>query len=188
MTENFMTFLSALAEIQEKDLERISNSIKIKNVKRHAPLLKLGQVCKEFCYLQKGCMRSFYVTLDGKEKTRLIAFDDTPITALTSFVHQNPSVECIEALEDSQLLCISHQSFFLFIDEIPGWETFYRKILEYAFFFQNRRIEDLVTLKASARYEKLLKEQPEYVKRVSNKIIASYLDITQETLSRVKSI
>jgi CRP-like cAMP-binding protein len=186
-TDNFKKLIGGLAKITDTDMDKISLSIKFKKIKRHHMLLESGQVCREFCYLQKGCMRSFYSTSDGKEKTRLIAFDDTPITALTSFVQQKPSVECIEALEDSELLSISHTDFFLFLDEIPGWETFYRKILEYAFFFQNHRIEDLVTLTAGKRYEKLLKEQPNYVKRLPSKIIASYLDINQETLSRIKA-
>ncbi len=67
------------------------------------------------------------------------------------------------------------------------WKIFYQRILEMAYSFQNKKIEGLVTLSAKQRYELLLKETPILVQKLSNKILASYLDIAQETLSRLKS-
>lgn len=113
--------------------------------------------------------------------------DFTIGTALTSFIAQKPSFEFIEVLDDSELLAISHHDFYLLLNEINHWKTFYQKILEMAYSFQNRKIEDLVTLTATQRYQKILKETPILIQRLSNRVLASYLDIKPETLSRLKS-
>jgi CRP-like cAMP-binding protein len=73
------------------------------------------------------------------------------------------------------------------VSAIPQWEKFYRTLLEMAYLFQNKKIENLVTLSAKQRYGNLMTETPIYIQRLSNKILASYLNITQETLSRLKS-
>jgi CRP-like cAMP-binding protein len=93
----------------------------------------------------------------------------------------------VESLENSELLVINQHDFFHLVATIPEWEKFYRKILELAYLAQNRRLENLVTLTAKQRYENVLKENPIYIQRLSNRILASYLNITQETLSRLKS-
>ena len=68
-----------------------------------------------------------------------------------------------------------------------NWKIFYQKILEMAYSFQNRKIEQIVTLTAKQRYDNILKENPILIQRLSNKMLASYLDIREETLSRLKS-
>ncbi|HSH64493.1 MAG TPA: Crp/Fnr family transcriptional regulator, partial [Bacteroidia bacterium] len=97
------------------------------------------------------------------------------------------SFEFIDALEDSQLLAISRDDFFKLNDELNEWKLFYQRILEMAYSFQNRKIESLVTTSARQRYENLMKDNPVLVQRLSNKVLASYLDIREETLSRLKS-
>lgn len=108
-------------------------------------------------------------------------------TALTSFISQKPSVEMIEALEDTELLAISHADFYRLNIQMDNWRNFYQRILEMAYSFQNGKIEQRVTLTAKQRYEVILNENPALVQQVSNKILASYLDIREETLSRLKS-
>jgi CRP-like cAMP-binding protein len=187
MTDIFKDFITELAKVNKKDMDRILSCVNTYKVKRNTIILSQGEVCNYFYFLEKGCMRTYYVTKEGLEKTRLVSFDNTPVTALTSFITQKPSLEYIDALEDSELLSISYTDFFMLLDEIPSWGLFYRKMLELAFAFQNSRIEDLVTLSAKERYEKLLKEQPHYIRRLSNRVVATYLGISQETLSRLKS-
>lgn len=163
MTDVFKDFIRELAEVNKQDMNRIMSCITTHKVKRNTIILYQGEVCNHFYFLDNGCMRTYYITKEGQEKTRLISFDNSPVTALTSFITQKPSVEYIDALEDSELLSISHDNFFILLNEIPSWALFYQKMLELAFAFQNNRIEDLVTLSAKERYEKLLKEQPHYI-------------------------
>lgn len=187
MINAFKEFITRLVSIEEEDMNKIMSCLTSQKVKRNTIILSQGQVCTQFCFLVKGCMRTYYITKEGQEKTRLVSFGNAPITSLTSFITQTPSVEYIDALEDSILLSISYTDFFKFLDEVPGWNLFYQKNLELAFAFQNSRIEDLVTLSAKDRYEKLLKDQPHYIQLLSNRVVATYLGISQETLSRLKS-
>jgi CRP-like cAMP-binding protein len=108
-------------------------------------------------------------------------------TTLLSFISQKPSIELIEALDDTDLLAINHNDFYRLVKEIDSWKNFYLRILEEAYSFQNRKIGGLVTLTAKQRYEQLLTEKPILIQRLSNKVLASYLDIREETLSRLKS-
>ena len=108
-------------------------------------------------------------------------------TALTSFISQKSSIEFIEALDDTELLAINHADFYCLNKEMDSWKKFYQRILEMAYSFQNRKIEQLVTLTAKQRYDNVLKENPLLIQRLSNRVLASYLDIREETLSRLKS-
>ena len=150
-------------------------------------LLQEGNVCKEFYYVQTGSIRTFFIDKKGYEKTRYVMLDDHIGTTLSSFISQKSSFEFIETLDDSNLLVINYQDFYRLNKEIDNWKNFYQKILELAYSFQNRKIEALVTLTAKQRYEQLLKENPVLIQRLSNKVLASYLDMREETLSRLKS-
>ena len=150
-------------------------------------MLSEGEVCKEFYYIQKGCLRTYFLTRQGNEKTRLVTLDCSIGTALTSFISQKPSFEFIDVLEDTELFAINHTDFYKLNKDLIHWKVFYQRILEMAYSFQNKSFENLVTLTAKQRFEQVLNTNPILVQRLSNKVLASYLDITQETLSRLKS-
>jgi CRP-like cAMP-binding protein len=187
MTDQLKTVLTLFAHFNENELDRIFSCFKLKSVRKNTQLLTEGSTCKEFYFIQKGSLRIFFMDKYGHEKTRYIMLDNYIGTALTSFIAQKPSVECIEALEDTEYLSISHADFYRLNTEIDNWRTFYQRILEMAYAFQNKKIEQLVTLTAKQRYEGVLTENPLYIQRLSNKILASYLDMREETLSRLKS-
>ena len=172
---------------EESELDRIAHCFKTRIFKKNAVLLASGEVCKEFYFINRGCIRTYFITKEGHEKTRYIMMEPSIGTALASFISQRPSFEFLDALEESEVLAINHTDFYRLADEIPAWKNFYLKIMEMAYSFQNRKIESLVTLSAKERYEQLIVENPKVVQRVSNKILASYLDMKQETLSRLKS-
>ncbi|MBO9637343.1 MAG: Crp/Fnr family transcriptional regulator, partial [Siphonobacter aquaeclarae] len=90
-------------------------------------------------------------------------------------------------LEESELLAISGYDFQRLLAEIPSWEFFYRQYLELAYVTNTNRLMSFITLDAAARYRLLLQEKPEIVRRLPNQVVASYLRISPETLSRLKS-
>lgn len=171
----------------EEELDEVVGCFKTRSFKKNEVLLAAGDVCNEFYFINRGCIRMYFITREGHEKTRYLMMEPSIGTALTSFISQSPSFEFIDSLENTEVLAISHTDFYRLINEIPAWKDFYLKILEMAYSFQNRKIESLVTLSAKERYEQLLRENPKAVLRVSNKVLASYLDMKQETLSRLKS-
>lgn len=175
------------ADFEEHELDKVSECFKQKSVARNSLLLHEGDICKEFYFIRSGCVRTFFIDKNGHEKTRYVMLDHHVGTALTSFISQKPSIEFIEALENTELLAISHSDFYRLNKEMNSWKSFYQRILEMAYSFQNRKIEQLVTLTAKQRYDNIFKENPILIQRLSNRVLASYLDIREETLSRLKS-
>ena len=171
----------------DKKLDEIVKHFKPITTKRNNILLSRGETCNKLYFVNKGCIRTYYITEQGHEKTRLIAFEGMVATSLSGFISGQPSFEFVDALEDGELLYINHADFYKLAATIPEWQSFYLKLLEFAYIYQNKKIEELVTLSARERYAILMKEHPGYIQRLSDKILASYLDVTQETLSRLKS-
>lgn len=187
MTANLEILLRGFADFDRGELGEAVSYFKPRSVRRNTVLLQEGNICKEFYYIETGCIRTFFVDRNGYEKTRYIIADRQIGTTLTSFIFQRPSVESIEALDDTELLVMSSRDFYRLNNANDHWKTFYQKILELAYSFQNRKIEALMTLTAKQRYQQFLAENPSLVLRLTNKVLASYLDMREETLSRLKS-
>ena len=187
MHELLKKYLQLNISISDNILDEIVSHFKPLTAKKNNLLLSQGETCNKLYFVNKGCIRTYYITEQGHEKTRFIAFEGMIATSLTSFISQQPSFEFVDVLENSELLYISRSNFYKLTNDFPDWGKFYVKLLESAYVYQNKKIEELVTLSAGGRYAILMKEHPGYIQRLSNKILASYLDISQETLSRLKS-
>lgn len=184
---NLKQLLQMFSHFDEDSLKRITDCFKLKQLQKNTILLSEGEVAKEFYFIYKGCIRTYFIAKQGQERTRYLMIEPSIGTALASFISQKPSFEFIDVIEKTELLVIGHKDFYQLVDTVPQWKDFYLKMMEMAYSFQNRKIEELVTLSAKERYELLIKENPKVVQRLSNKIIASYLVVKQETLSRLKS-
>lgn len=188
MKNSLEHLLKHIAAFERSELDTILDCFKPKSVKKNTLLLSAGNICREFYYIHTGCLRTAFIDAKGNEMTRLVLTDCNIGTALASFISQKPSVEFIEVLEDTELLAVSHHSFYQLNREYRCWNFFYQRMLEMAYSYQNRRIEQLVTLSAQQRYHQVLNDQPLLIQKLSNKLLASYLDIREETLSRLKSV
>jgi CRP-like cAMP-binding protein len=187
LIENLKYLLRHIVEYNESDFTDLEGAFIPNKIRKGEILLAPGEICKEFYFVNNGCLRVFFLDRSGKEKTRLILPDCSIGTSLSSFISQSPSLECIEALENTEVMTINRKRFYLLMDSSQNWNRFYVRILEMAYSFQNKKIEDLVVLSAKQRYEKLFAENPALIQKVSNKVLASYLNIREETLSRLKS-
>ncbi len=187
MKDNLRMVLKHFVDFKEQELDVILKCFKAKSVSKNTTLLYQGSICKEFYFINKGCLRTFFIDKNGREKTRYVMLENHVGTAFTSFIFQQASFEFLEAVDDSQVLYINHSDFYRLNKEIKNWSYFYQHLLELAYSFQNKKIEQLVTLTAKQRYDLVLNENPILIQRLSNKLLASYLDIREETLSRLKS-
>lgn len=168
-------------------IEELLSYFKPVSTKRGEILLGKGETAHYMYFVNKGCLRVFCIQEDGKESTRYFAFEGRFGSAFPSFVLQQPSVALIDTVEPSELLRIHYNDFQKLLSSLPGWERLYRKDLERDYIESIQRIESFVTMNATERYHRILKYEPHIVKRLPNKIVASYMGISQETLSRLKS-
>jgi CRP-like cAMP-binding protein len=187
MINKLKSILASYSTFSEQHLHHILSCFKPGSVKRNEILLHADEICDEFYFVCSGCLRIYFIDKEGYEKTRQVILDDSLGTALTSFITQKPSFEFIDAQENSELLAISHSDFYRLLTELVEWKTVYQQILEAAYLQQSRKVEALMTLNAKQRYQKLLKGNPVLIQRLSNRVLASFLDMREETLSRIKS-
>jgi len=162
------------------------SKFKTVKVRKNHVLLSAGEVCRYAYFICKGCMRTYFIDAKGGEKTRYVAFENNFVTAFASFITQAPSAQYVQALEDAELIRISHTDFYKLVDSNPVFAKLYRDSLEQSLVFSTWRIESMISMTAKERYEDLLERMPQVVLRLSNKHVASFLGITQESLSRLK--
>lgn len=148
-------------------------------------LHKENQICNHLYIIQKGIARSFYHK-DGKDITAHFALESGTITAIDSFIQRKRSRYNIEVLEEAEIIAIAHKDLQALIEKNPTYEKFIRLYLEQIYIDLAERIEDLLFHTAKERYDKLTSENPSLLQRVNLQHIASFIGVTQETLSRVR--
>lgn len=149
-------------------------------------LLQPGQVCTYVYFVVEGCVQVFVVDKNGKESTREFYIEDQWVTDIFGFQNQTPSTEFIRCVEPSQLLRIHYDRFQLLAQEVPQFAAIYKQILELSFNNTVYRVNTLTSLDALGRVKWLLENKPKIMARLSSKLLASYLGISAETLTRLK--
>jgi len=149
-------------------------------------LLNEGQVCRHLYFLEKGALRGFY-NLDGKEITHWFGFEKDFVTSFHSFITHEPAVENIQLLEGSILWMISKETLTELFNHYHEIERLVRIAYEKYYIRLEERFVNAQFKTATERYERLLDQTPYILERVPLGHIASYLGISQETLSRIRS-
>ena len=149
-------------------------------------LLKENTVSDYFYFIEKGVARIYYYK-NGKEITEWIALDNQFFLSITSFFQRTPSHLIIQVIEPSVVYGIHHDDFMNLADKYHDIERLLRKMVTGSLIFSQIRMDSIQFESAQQRYEKLLQRTPQIVQRVPLTYIASFLGITLETLSRIRS-
>lgn len=165
-----------------KDLQKITLK---KSLPKHHLLHREGTICNHIFMVEQGLARSFYYK-DGKDITAHFATEQTLVTAIDSFIQRKASRYNIEVLEYSEVGFISYQAIENLLKEKPHYEKYMRLHIEQVYIDLVERIENLLFHNAKERYTKLIASHPTLLQRVNLTHIASFLGITQETLSRIR--
>lgn len=180
-------FLSGQMPADEVMLDEFCSKFRLKKTKRNEILLTAGDICPYMYFVNSGCLRIYMMDVNGRESTRFLVTEGRFGTAFPSFTLQEPSLAYIQSIEPTEVLCINHQDFRRMLETFPGWERIYRISLEKDYIASIKRIESLITMDATQRYKQLMETNPGLILRLPGKIIADYLGISHETLSRLKS-
>jgi CRP-like cAMP-binding protein len=185
MNAQLKDFFRLLADFSDDELEEVWHFFRQKKMKKGEFLTTPGEIAYECGFVLKGCYRIYYL-IDGKESTRFIGCENIFMSSVPSFTTQKPSVEYVEALESLDLLMLSYQDLQKMYELSPKWERMVRILAEYSYNEQQKRIYSLIAHSAHQRYEDLTKSRPDLIQRVPQFIIANYLGISPETLSRIR--
>lgn len=149
-------------------------------------IMKEGEVCKYMYYVERGMVRQFYYK-GGRDVTEHFSYEGRIVICIESFLKQIPSRLIVEALENSWLFGIPYDKFTALVDTDKEMERMYRKILEHALISSQEHADSQRFENATERYVRLLKTKPEIVLRAPMVHVASFLQMTPETLSRVRA-
>jgi CRP-like cAMP-binding protein len=167
-------------------LNAVENSFEEIVLSKNEYLITEGKTCRHLYFLQQGALRGYY-TLEGKEITHWFAFENDFVTSFHSFITQQPSVENIQLLEGSILWRISKEILDGLLSEYREIEKLIRVVYENYYIRLEERFINSHFKTASERYQDLLTQSPHIIERAPLGYIASYLGISQETLSRTRT-
>lgn len=179
-------FLKALQILSEEELQEVDSLLYERSIEKNDFLIQQGQVCNEIVFIKSGILRSFYITSEGEEITNCITFDNELMSAYSSFISQSPTDENIQALAVTQLQIINKTNLLNLYKKSINWQEVGRILAEIQYVELEKRIVSFQKQNAKQRYEKLLKNHPNYIQYIPLNNLASFLGITTRHLSRLR--
>lgn len=179
-------YLYGVETISPEATQAIAEITSVLKIRKNQDLQSIGHTCKTIYFINQGLARIYYYR-DGVDITESFVFENNIIARVESLFTGKPSEKAIQVIEDSEILAIDATRLFELYDSFPEIERLFRKIFEAGYVDTMHRIEGIQFHTAEERYSAILKERPTLLQRVPLKHIASYLGITQVTLSRIRA-
>lgn len=173
--------------LDNKEASLLEEFVEVLEVKKKAFLLKEGDVCQANYFVIKGCCRSYFITEKETEHVHLFAIENWWITDYSSLERKTPSMFNIQALESSTLVAIPRDKQDELFKAIPQLERYFRIILEKALSASQMRIKYIYSMTGQERYLHFSTLFPEFLQRVPQYMLASYLGFTPEFLSKIRA-
>jgi len=184
--EKLHLFFESSGKINAIKAREIAEIFDEKEIFKGEFFLKEGQIANQYLILEDGFMRAYSFDIDGNEVTTAFYNKAQPIFEVASFFNRIPSRENIEALTHCKGWVITYEQLNMLFHSIPEFRDFGRSVLVKGFASLKTRMLSMITETAEERYLSLLKSNPEIFQNASLKHIASYLGITDTSLSRVR--
>lgn len=171
--------------LSKNDVSLIRSFLKLKKVRRRQILLEETEIQKNGFFVVSGCLKSYTIEKNGFERVVQFASSGWWIGDMFSLKNQEPASLYIDAVFDSEILLLSHVDLNNLYEMVPNLERCFRLLAENAFAASQRRIIETVSLTALERYQCFKKRYPSLFELLPQKLIASYIGITPEFLSRI---
>jgi CRP-like cAMP-binding protein len=187
MFQNINEYVLKCVNLSAGELAYFNSMLQYKVIPKKTMLLQAGNICHFEAYVIRGCMREYYIDDHGAELTLQFAVEDWWVSDITSFEDQKVSNMYIETLEDCELLMLSRQSKEQLLAEVPKLERMFRLMIQRHLSAVQSRLFKTVTNSGIERYLEFIKRYPTIPQRVPQHYIASYLGISPEFLSKLRT-
>ena len=185
--QKLRVFISRITEIPDDQWEYFADQLAERNYQKEQMILFAGEVVSEFYYILEGLVRYFYVTAEGKEFNKAFAKENDFAGSISGFVSDIPSRFFIQAIEDTKVLVLPTSLIKECYDRHPSWERLGRRLAERLALQKELREASFLLDSAETRYRHFLQEFPDISSRMPQYHIASYLGITEVSLSRIRN-
>lgn len=187
MSEILRQQIEKITPLTDKEFDYILSHFTLKKLKKHQFLLHEGDFVSNDHFVINGLIKAYYVNQEGKEHIMQFAMEDWWITDYQAYFNETKALLNIDCLESTQVLCLSLHNREKLCADMHKIEHFFRKKSNSGYVALQRRILSLLNSNAKERYEQLLQQYPTLFQRVPKTLIASYLGVSRETLSRLSS-
>ena len=179
--------IESIIQITDTEFDYVLSHFKYKKFKKHQFVIQEGQLVENDFFILSGCLKSYSTDDNGKDHIIQFGMQDWWITDYQAYYNQTKATVNIDCIEDTELLCLSYSDREKLCAELHKIEHFFRKKTNKRNVALQNRILSLLSSSAKERYDKLLEQYPQLFQKVPKHLIASYLGVTRETLSRFNS-
>ncbi len=184
--QNFLQHIKKIVPLDDEETKVLTSYIRIIDVKKKALLLEEGQICKSNYFVEKGCLRMFFINEKGTEQITHFALENWWIADYMSFSTQTKSQFFIQAIEQSEIIAIDfHRQEALFI-ALPKLERYFRIMLQRAYAASQMRVKFFHDYSKEESYRHFISLFPQFAQRIPQYMLASYLGLTPEYLSELR--
>jgi len=186
MFEIFETYITANGDFTPEDLQFIRSLATVKKVRRKELLLQEGEVCRHKIFVAKGLLKSYYLRHDGTEHIMRFSPENSWATDPESLRNQTPAQSNIEALENSEVVMWTRENLAELFASIPAFKAYMDRLISSALKSSHERIRMNLSYTSEEKYEDFIASFPDVFRRVPLHMVASYLGVSRETLSRIR--
>ena len=186
MFEVLFSHIEEKVALSDPDREAIKHFFVPKKLRKRQYLLQEGDLCKNMAFIAKGLLRTYNIDDKGNEHMSVFGWEGWWLSDFNSFLTGQPSVFNIDAIENSEVLLLSRTDYESLTLAVPIMDRYFRILYQNSIVTKERRLMNSITYTAEEQYIRLAQAQPQIIERVPQNLIASYLGLAPETLSRIK--
>lgn len=184
---SFIAYCDQYISLNKEEIELLKSKLRYRRYRKGQYVLQQGDICKTSNFVISGCLRIFHLDDDGREHTLMFPHENWWASDLGSFLGQTEAEYYIQCLESVEILQFSYDTLHQLYKDIPRLERLFRIISQNAIVTLSKRIVRSYSLPAKEKYLAFRTDYPQIEQRVPQYMIASYIGITKEFLSKIRS-
>lgn len=179
--------ISGYITITQEEKEIIGACLEFKKIPRKEFLLSENEICDAYYFVLSGCIRFYKNAANGNEQILQFGLEKWWISDYHSFETRQPSEYCLQAIEDSEVLVLRRQDYEKLFSNVPCLNTYFRMMMQKAYSASLKKMEILLSHSAEERYKAFSTSFPEFVQRIPQYMLASFLGFTPQFLSILRA-
>lgn len=185
MEQKLLNYFSKILPLSQEEIDGIVATLTIKKFPKGTILLREGEISMEAYFVLEGCVRQYFI-IDGEEKTNNFFSEEQWVISVNSMTNSQPSKHFLECCEDSTLVVGNREKEEALYKQFPKLETISRRVMEKVFAEQQELSGSYFTDSPEERYLNLIQTRPQLLQRIPQYMIASYIGVKPESLSRIR--